>query len=205
MENKEMAEPDGNSTSVEWCRVVPMVSSNKDSRGGQGRPKEFTILRANSRSRLSLAYDSRGRDWLVLSRSPANWLLPSSSQTETLIVELRARDTVKFYRADKGAIQIKRSPFPPLPSPFTCPPATLPFPSPPLPPRHAAGVLILLFPSAFLSATLISLFSRLYFAPPLLSEAAAFLPGRSAPPSLDSPTTPRCLSYIACTGVTTEE
>lgn len=79
MENKEMAEPDGNSTSVEWCRVVPMVSSNKDSRGGQGRPKEFTILRANSRSRLSLAYDSRGRDWLVLSRSLANWLLPSFS------------------------------------------------------------------------------------------------------------------------------
>lgn len=51
-----------------------------------------------------------------------------SSRAETLIVELRARGTVKFCGADKGAIQIKRSPFPTPPVLVLLPCATLPSP-----------------------------------------------------------------------------
>lgn len=123
---------------------------------------------------------------------------------ETLIVELRARGTVKFCGADKGAIQIKRSPFPTPPvlrRPFTC-----------------AYVAATLGAQSFSSPSLSLGVSRCnpYPSSRLFLYADAFRSGcfspffavqhHSLPPSpFLARQPPGCLSYVACTRVTTEE
>lgn len=147
-------------------------------RGGGGTEK-FTIPRANSRSKLSLAYDSREigqrRSRLVFSSSPVGSLLPLPlPERKRLSLNYGCGGTVKFCGADKGAIQIKRSPFPtpPVLVLFTC--TTLP-----PPPSHRWQ--LSLVPSLSLGVSWCTLIPLLvYFVPSLLSETAAFLLGRSA-------------------------
>jgi hypothetical protein len=179
--------------------------------------RKFTILCANSRWRLSLAYDSReigprgepgsfsprpaSDSFLLLLSFLAPCPFPCGGNAYRL--NYGARDTVKFCGADKGAIQIKRSPFPspavlaffypaPLPALSLLPPSRPVRLFSPLSSRIPLDASLIPLLVYFASTSLIPLL--VYFAP--LSEAAAFPLGCSTSSSRLDDSFPY-LSYVS--------
>lgn len=66
MENKEMAEPDGNSTSVEWCRVVPMVRTRAEDKGDQRNLRYFVPIVVRGFRLLTIRAGETGSFFLVV-------------------------------------------------------------------------------------------------------------------------------------------